>query len=132
MTFFRTALILLTLLIAACANHEGLYEPACIAYEGDRIQLKDGRFEWQRFTDERTVDEAGRVVNRFPGFPRLGTYRAKGARLTLVTDEDVRLDDWFVVVRGEQHYLLTTRQHNAFLESGELPDCVLQLTGTGS
>ncbi len=132
MTFFRTALILLTLLIAACANHEGLYEPACIAYEGDRIELKDGRFEWQRFTDERTVDEAGKVLNPFPGFPRLGTYREKAGRLTLVTDKDVRLDDWFVVVRGEQHYLLTTRQHNAFLESGELPDCVLRLTGTGS
>jgi hypothetical protein len=124
-------LILLTLLIAACANHEGLYEPACVAYEGDRIQLKGGRFEWQRFTDERAVDEAGKGANPFPGFPRLGTYRAKAGRLTLVTDEDVRLDDWFVVVHAQQHYLLTTGQHDAFLESGELPECVLRLAGNG-
>ncbi len=132
MTIFRTALIALALLLIACANHEGLYEPECIAYEGDRIELKDGRFEWRRFTDERFVDKDGTSVNSFPGFPKSGTYRIASGRLELVTDKNERLDDWFVVVRAEQHYLLTTSQHDTFLESEKLPDCALRLTVAGS
>lgn len=132
MTIFRPTLILLTLLLAACASHEGLYEPACIAYEGDRIELKDGRFEWHRFTDERVVDNDGTIVNSFPDFPKSGTYRIASGRLELVTDKDMRLDDWFVVVRAKQHYLLTTSQHATFLKSDKLPDCPLRLTRTDS
>jgi hypothetical protein len=131
-TIFRPALILLTLLLAACASHEGLYEPACIAYEGDRIELKDGRFEWHRFTDERVVDNDGTIVNSFPDFPKSGTFRIASGRLEFVTDKDMRLDDWFVVVRAKQHYLLTASQHATFLKSDKLPDCALRLTSTDS
>lgn len=132
MTIFRTILIALTLLLTACASHEGLYEPACIAYEGDRIELKDGRFEWHRFTDERIVDKDGTIVNPFPGFPKSGTYRIASQRLEFVTDKDLRLDDWFVVVHAKQHYLLTAPQHDTFLQSAKLPDCALRLTDTDS
>ena len=132
MTIFRTISIAVTLLLAACASHEGLYEPACIAYEGDRIELKDGRFEWHRFTDERIVDEDGTIVNSFTGFPRSGAYQMDAGRLQLVTDEDLRLDDWFVVVHAKQHYLLTAGQHDTFLQSDKLPDCALRLTATNS
>jgi len=128
-TIFRTILIALPLLLTACANHEGLYEPGCIAYEGSQIELKDGRFEWHRFTDERVVDKEGTIVNLFPGFPKSGTYRIASGRLEFITDGDVRLDDWFVVTQAKQRLLLTAKQHNAFLESGELPDCALRLTG---
>jgi len=131
-TIFRTVLIALPLLLAACASHEGLYEPACIAYEGDRIELKDGRFEWHRFTDERVVDKDGTIVNSFPDFPKSGTYRIASGRLELVTDEDLQLDDWFVVERDKQHYLLTAGQHDTFIQSDKLPDCALRLTGTDS
>lgn len=132
MAIFRTILLALTLLLTACANHEGLYEPACIAYAGDRIELKDGRFEWHRFTDERIVDEDGSLVDSFPDFPKSGTYRVISGRLQLVTDEDVRLDDWFVVERGKRHYLLTAGQHETFLQSDKLPDCALRLTAGDS
>lgn len=132
MTIFRTILIALTLLLTACANHEGLYEPGCIPYEGDRIELKDGRFEWHRFTDERVVDKDGTIMNSFPDFPKSGTYRIVSGRLELVTDKDERLDDWFVVVHAKQHYLLTATQHDTFLESEKLPDCALRLTGADS
>ena len=130
MTIFRSVLIVLALLVTACASHEGLYEPACIAYEGSRIDLKDGRFEWRRFTDERVVDEDGTIVNPFPGFPKSGTYRMDAGRLQLVTDAGLRLEDWFAVLHEKQHYLLTARQHDAFLKSGELPGCALRLAGT--
>lgn len=132
MTIFRTILLALALLLTACANHEGLYEPACIAYQGDRIELKDGRFEWHRFTDERIVDTDGSLVNSFPGFPKSGTYRIVSGRVELVTDRDLRLDDWFVVERGKRHYLLTAGQHDAFLQSDKLPDCALRLTAGDS
>jgi len=129
-TIFRTILIAFTLLLAACANHEGLYEPACIAYEGDRIELKDGRFEWHRFTDERIVDKDGAIVNSFPDFPKSGTYRIASGRLQLITDKGLGLDDLFVVLRAKQHYLLTASQHATFLKSDKLPDCALRLTRT--
>lgn len=132
MTIFRTTLIVLTLLIAACANHEGLYEPGCIAYAGDRIELKDGRFEWQRFTDQRVVDDDGNEVDLLPGFPKKGMYRLAAGRVEFVTYDDVRLDDWFVVELAGQRYLLTEKQHDAFLDSKKVPDCALQLTGTDS
>jgi len=128
----RTALIVLTFSFAACASHEGLYEPACIAYEGDRIELRAGRFEWQRFTDQRTVDDAGKIVDPFPGFPKNGTYRINRAHLELVDDNGVRLDDWFVVVHDGQRFLLTATQHEAFISGKAMPACVLGLSGSKS
>jgi len=131
-TIFRTALIVFMLLLAACASHDGLYEPACIAYAGDRIELKGGRFEWHKFTDERVVDKDGIIVKPFPEFPKSGTYRIASGRLQLITDKGPSLDDWFVVVRAKQHYLLTAGQHATFLKSDKLPDCALRLTRTDS
>jgi hypothetical protein len=128
----RTAIIVSALLFAACANHEGLYEPACIAYEGDRMTLRDGRFEWQRFTDQRSVDDDGNIVNPFPGFPKTGTYDFVAGRLELVTNDGVRLDDWFVVVQDGQRYLLTNKQHIAILDGNERPECALRLTDNDS
>ncbi len=130
MNALRTALIGFMFLFAACASHEGLYEPACIAYEGDRIELRAGRFEWQRFTDQRTVDDAGKIVDPFPGFPKTGTYRFNNGRLELVDDNGVRLDDWFVVLQDGQRFLLTATQHEAFVTSKALPECALGLSGS--
>jgi hypothetical protein len=125
-------LIGLTLLFVACANHEGVYEPACIAYEGDTIEFRNGRFEWQRFTDQRTVDADGNIVKPFPAFPKTGTYSIEAGRLQLVTDDGVRLEDWFIVVRSGGRYLLTSAQYEVFRQSNELPGCALKLTGSDS
>jgi hypothetical protein len=124
--------IVLALFISACANHEGMYEPACIAYQGDKIELRDGRFTWQRYTDERTVDEAGNVVEPFPGFPKAGSYRVAADKLELVTEDNVRLDDWFIVEHAGKRYLLDAEQHKAFLDGGELPKCALAFTAADS
>lgn len=125
MTVFRTILIILALSLAACASHQGTYEPACVAYEGDRLNLTAGRFEWQRFTDERVVNESGEEVAPFPGFPKSGTYRMTDNKLELVTDDGTRLDDWFVIDHAGQRYLLDAKQHNAFLGTSKLPECAL-------
>lgn len=127
----RITLLVFALSLVACANQEGTYEPACIAYEGDTLKLAAGRFEWQRFTDQRVVNESGEVVPPFPGFPKSGTYRVTDGRLQLITDDDVRLDDWYIVDQAGQRYLLEAKQHNAFLDDGELPDCALRFTAAG-
>lgn len=130
MKISRPATLLITLFLASCANHEGQYEPACIAYEGDRIELKDGRFEWQRFTDQREVDQDGNVVKPFPDFPKTGTYTLSDSRMQFNTSDGVTLDDRFLVEHDGERYLLTGSQHNNFVERNDLPDCVLKLAGT--
>lgn len=132
MSALRTVLIVSMFSFAACASHEGLYEPACIAYEGDRIELRAGRFEWRRFTDQRTVDDAGKIVDPFPGFPKTGTYRVNNGRLELVDDNGVRLDDWYVVAQDGRRFLLTAAQHEAFVSGKTLPECALGLSGNKS
>ena len=127
MTFSRYLLFVLALSLAACAGHDGVYEPACTAYEGHTLKLDSGRFEWRRFTDERIVSQDGKVVAPFPGYPKTGTYRVLDGRVALVTDGNEQLPDWFMVDSGGQRYMLDGAQHNAFLAAGALPDCPLML-----
>jgi hypothetical protein len=116
----------------ACANYDGIYEPACIAFEGDRIELRAGRFSWQKFTDQRTVDAEGNIEKPFPGFPITGFYSVDAGRLRLTTEDDLPLDDWFFVNRAGRHYLLTGKEYDAFVEDDYLPKCALTLTARGS
>lgn len=74
------------------------------------------------------MDSAGKALEPFPGFPKTGSYRVSAGRLELVTDDDVRLDDWFIVESAERRYLLDAKQHRAFVEGGKLPACALVLT----
>jgi len=126
----RLALVVLSFFLAACANHDGQYEPACIAYEGDNIELIDGRFEWHRFTDQREVDEDGNIVNPFPDYPKTGTYKLSGSRMQFTASDGVAIDDWFLVEHAGERYLLKQKQHNAFIESNDMPECALKFTRT--
>jgi hypothetical protein len=115
------------LALAACAGHEGVYEPACIAFEGDRIELRGGRFAWDRFTDQRSVDADGNVIDAFPDFPKTGKYTLDAERLGFVTDDGVRVADWFLIEQQGQRYLLSEEQHERYLDLAELPRCGLLL-----
>lgn len=128
MTLMHNALIiLLALLFAACASHEGLYEPGCITYEGDRIELQDGRFEWRRFTDQRVVGDDGNIVEPFPGFPKIGSYKHIAGRLELSGDDGMKLDDWFLVKHLGRSYLLNGKQYDAYRDNDTMPKCALTL-----
>jgi hypothetical protein len=134
--------ITMMLLLAACAGssevYEGSYEPGCVAFEGDRIELRAGRFQWRRFTDQINVDADGNIVNPFPGFPRAGDYRhgtgsstGNGAGdnagpLQLTSDDGSGVYEWYPFRRAGENYLLTPQQNAAFLASGDLPDCALK------
>lgn len=127
-TPFHTALIiLLALLITACASHDGLYEPGCIAYEGDRIELQGGRFEWRRFTDQRVVGADGKLVEPFPDYPKTGSFRWAAGRLKLSGDDGMKLDDWFLVKQTGRSYLLSGTQYDAYVASDRVPKCALTL-----
>lgn len=128
----RAVLFLFTFLVVACTDYEGIYEPSCIAFEGDRIELRAGRFSWHKFTDQLTVNSEGEIENPFPGFPKTGSYRVEAGRMRLTTEDGERLEDWLIVKQAGQRYLLTGKQHDAFVASGDLPECALTLVVTGS
>lgn len=128
-SLLRTSTVVIVFLLASCATHEGQYEPDCIAFEGDKIVLRDGRFEWHRFTDERKVDSEGNIVEPFPGFPKTGTYTISKKRLKLSSSDGTELDDRFIVVHAGEQYLLTSAQHNTFVDKTAMPTCALKFTG---
>ena len=125
-------LTIATLLLTACSDYEGLYEPSCIAFEGDRIELRGGRFVWDRFTDARRIDGDGNVIDEFPDYPKTGTYSLESGRLIFATDDGVRLDDWFLVEQSGQIYLLTAAQQEAHRAKAEMPQCALLRGGNGA
>ncbi len=128
MSSIRIPIIAAALLLAACANHDGRYEPACIAYEGDTIDLRKGRFEWDRFTDQRSIDAEGKVVDPFPDYPKAGAFRLDSGQLAFVMADGTKLARWHPVTHAGRQYLLTTEQHDEFMASQAMPDCALRRT----
>ena len=130
-----TVLALLTSLacFAGCATNPdvaGTYVPSCVAFEGDTIELADGRFTWDKFTDEVEVDKAGNTVDPFPGFPVRGTYTVEDDVVSLVTNVGELAAELYLVHRPEQVYLLTKAEFDAWKSNGTVPDCAL-LLGAG-
>lgn len=113
-------------LLVACASTDGVFEPACIAYEGDRIELRNGRFEWHRFTDERTVDANGKVVDPFPNYPKKGRYELQDGRVRFHTDDGERMPDYFLHKQRGAYYLLTKEQQKSSLGGVQIPECALR------
>lgn len=124
----RIALLVTILALSGCRDPEGVFEPACIAYEGDRITLSDGRFEWHRFTDERRVDESGNPVDPFPGYPKRGSYERDDARVLFFTDDGEQLAERYLFEDRKRIYLLTWDENEAVLNGEGLPACALRLS----
>lgn len=120
------------LLLGGCAGSvSGTFEPACIAHEGDRIVLSDGRFEWHRFTDVVNVDEAGNRMDPFPAYPKAGTYRRDGDKLILEASDGSALGERYLLDYRGRTYLLTYEQNEAVLDGEPMPACALVLAGDG-
>ena len=56
------AIACFALSFCGCVSSEGRYSPDCIAFAGDTIELADGRFEWDKFTDQVRMDDNGKVT----------------------------------------------------------------------
>ena len=113
-----------------CATHEGTYSPGCIAYAGSTIRLGEGRFTWEKFTDEVAVDDDGAVINPFPGYPLHGSYRIGGQTIYMESDAGEVMDNLYLHELGRRYYLLTSKQRDAAEETGNFDECALILGGT--
>lgn len=132
MRITRVATLCIAVLLVGCANTEGVFEPACIAYEGDKIELRDGRFEWHRFTDQREVDSNGNVIDPFPDYPKNGRYELQDGRVRFYADGGERLPDYFLHKQPDGSYLLTEEQRKSLLGGAEIPSCALRRIGAES
>ena len=116
--------------VTSAADVAGTYAPSCVAFEGSTIELSDGRFTWNKFTDEVTVDDAGNEIDPFPGFPVRGTYVVNSDVLRLTTDIGELAAALHLVHRPGQVYLLTDTEFEAWQKGGTVPNCAL-LLGAG-
>lgn len=133
MKFKEPILPLLLAVAAGCAadtNIAGAYVPSCVAYEGNTIELSEGRFTWDKFTDEVTVDEDGNELDPFPGFPVRGTYVVEDDVVRLTTDVGELAGEMHLVHRPDQVYLLTGEEFESWKQDGTVPNCAL-LLGAG-
>ena len=115
--------------LVACVSHEGTYSPDCIAYAGSNISLSDGQFVWEKFTDAVVVDEAGEIVNQFPGFPMRGSYRIEGQIVHMESAAGDAMEKMYLHTRDNRQYLLTAEQFDAWQKTEKHADCALMLTG---
>jgi len=114
-------------LLAGCANHSGKYAPDCVAFEGDTVDLTDGRFVLEKFTDQVEVDESGNKIDPFPSHPMRGTYRFEGDVLHMQSDAGTDLPNWYLVKSEGRKRLLTSEQYDAWKKDGTIDDCALTL-----
>jgi hypothetical protein len=131
MRLLITGLGVTLVLFAGCASSGGKYAPACVAYEGSTLELADGRFVMDKFTDQVEVDDSGNKKDPFPGYPLSGTYHFEGDVLHLQSDSGTELPNLYRVKNEELHRLLTAEQLAAWKTDGTIDDCALTL-GAGS
>lgn len=122
-------LFTLAALVSGCVSYEGTYSPDCIAFQGSNVQLRNGRFVWEKFTDQVLVDDQGNVINQFPGYPKQGSYRIEDQIVHLETDGGERMESMYLHERDNHFYLLTQAQFEAWENTGKEADCPLMLGG---
>ena len=124
-----STILLTAALMAACSNGiDGTYEPACIAHAGDRIVLREGRFEWHKFTDEVRLDEAGERIDPFPGYPKSGRFElGRYDQVVFHADDGSELEDRYPHQYRKRLYLLSYDENEAVLDGEDMPNCALRL-----
>ena len=123
----RPVIIVCAALLSGCLPHEGTYLPGCIAYVGDKITLGDGQFVWEKFTDERKVNEQGEIIDPFPGYPMKGSYRIDGQSVHMTPESGAAVQPMFLHEEDGRHHLLTADEFAAWEATGSYAECALQL-----
>jgi len=124
-----TAITLIVCLLAGCVSHEGTYSPACIAYAGSKINLSDGLFVWEKFTDSVVMDNDGKIVNQFPGYPMRGAYRIDEQMVYMDSASGESMENMYLHRHDDHYYLLTAEQFETGEKTGEYAECALMLGG---
>ena len=100
-----------------------------MAYAGSNVELSNGKFTWEKFTDAVVIDDAGDVVNQFPGYPLEGSYRTEGQTLHMESVSGEALSSMYFLQHDNREYLLTAEQFEVLGETGEFDECALVLGG---
>ena len=125
----RSAAALLFTLLAGCTSIDGTYTPGCLSHAGNSITLKDGRFVWDKFTDQVLVNDREEVVDQFPGYPVRGRYRMEGDTLYFDSYTGETLPKMHLRRDGEKPLLLTEEQLKGWPHDRNLTRCALILGG---
>ena len=128
MNSYSRLAILAGILVSGCATKgpQGVFEPACIAHAGDRIEMSGGRFEWDRFTDHVNVDDSGNRIDPYPDYPKTGTVATgKFSKLEFTGDDGTAVGERYLLDYRGRTYLLTYEQNEAVLDGEEMPACAL-------
>jgi len=112
--------------VAACQSVDGTWSVSCDAFAGDRLSFADGRYTWDKFTDARRVDEQGRVIDPFPGFPKTGPYALDGGVVTLLNADGGEAARFYLHRREGAVQLLSAAEHERVSGGGAFPDCPLR------
>lgn len=131
MTRRFAALALGVCLLAGCNYVDGSYYPGCVAFAGDKVRLAEGRFVWDKFTDQVIVDDDGTAVDQFPAYPRQGTYELKGQTLQMRFDDGEAQTTMHLVRQDDRVVLLTQAQFDDWEATGRHDDCALTREGDG-
>ncbi len=113
-------------LLAGCAAGGGVYEPGCIAFEGDRIEISGKRFVWDRFTDEIRIDAEGREIDPFPDFPKSGRVEVRAGNVRFYPESGESIEMHHLLKRGSATYLLTSEERTRVMSGADMPDCALR------
>lgn len=113
-------------LLTGCAAGGGVYEPACIAFEGDRVEITGKRFVWDRFTDELRVDADGREIDLFPDFPKTGRVEVRAGRVRFYPESGDPIDTHYLLKRGSATYLLSGEERTRVMSGADMPECALR------
>jgi len=118
--------VLVATSLCACTSIDGMYAPACTAFEGSEIELHDDRFTWRRFTDERKLDEHGEPVDAFPGFPKTGRYSIHDSQVDLHPDDSPSTVSFYVYDDANGTYMLSGAENLQYEKDGGIPECALR------
>ena len=123
----RVVLLVLPAALWACTSQELLFEPSCIAFEGDRVTLRGNDFEWRKFSDQVPMGAVGARANPHPDYPMSGTYRLENDRVEFKPRNGAKIGDHYMLDHRGARYLLTADEHQEFSADGQLPNCALKL-----
>lgn len=112
--------------LAGCRTEPVVFEPACIAFAGDRITLSGDGFRWERYTDAREINDAGKRIDPFPDFPRSGRIERDGARITLLPDDGAEAAEFFIYRDDAEQFLLPEVDYERAVANGTVPECALK------
>ena len=122
-----TFCVLTVILLTGCKQLEGTYYPGCVAFEGDKLVLREGTVVWDRFTDQIIVDVDGKAMDPFPDYPKTGRYKVDGNLLYLEL-EDSNITRTFHIRRLDDRVLLLNAENLAeWKRTGQYNECVLTL-----